>query len=212
MLRGALHGDGESTEGLFPSQVEQDQIRNEYQATLAIPSVKRRPQIFLCPVGLIGAGKTTVMKPLSECLGAVRISTDEIRKRLKERGFNYVATRDIAVAAVMKYLEAGYSVTFDADCAGEAAGRTVKEAEKRFGVKTVWLHINPPEKFILNKLMSFKHTWLFRDGAHAVENYMQRKPLHEKLNMPFFYTFDTSKENLPQQIDEAIERIEKLKA
>ncbi|MDE1944098.1 MAG: hypothetical protein KGH97_01205 [Patescibacteria group bacterium] len=46
-------------------------------------------QVFLAPVGRVGAGKTTVVKPLAERLGLVRISSDEIRKLLKERGLGY---------------------------------------------------------------------------------------------------------------------------
>lgn len=57
--------------------------------------------------------------------------------------------------------------------------------------------------------MRYKHSWLFRDGEHAVENYRQRKELHKNLPMKFFYTFDTSRPDIQEQIEEIAELIRK---
>lgn len=51
----------------------------EYEESLVIPTTKSCPQWMLMPVGLVGAGKTTVVKPLARRLGLIRMSTDEVR-------------------------------------------------------------------------------------------------------------------------------------
>jgi len=69
---------------------------------------------------------------------------------------------------------------------------------------------NQSEEFIINKLKNQKHSWLFKDAEDAINNYLARKPLHQNLDFPFTYTFDTSKSNLNEQITEAGEKIGKL--
>jgi hypothetical protein len=68
----------------------------------------------------------------------------------------------------------------------------------------VWIHINPPENFILNKLNNYNHTWLFKDADEAVATYYRRKPLHQDLKLEFAYVFDTSKPDIQSQINTAV--------
>ncbi len=189
-------------------KIDQD-VLHDYERTLVIPKNKPTRQFLLCPVGLVGAGKTTVTKPLAEKLSLVRISGDEIRKLLKAKGVGYDTVFDIAKNLIKKYLESGYSVAIDSDCASEKTLKNISEMEKSLGVRTIWIHVNPPESFIINKLKNFKHTWLFKNGDEAVKNYMRRKFIHEKLDMSFTYTFDTSKKNIEGQIQDAVEVIKK---
>ena len=178
-------------------------------ASLVVPKEKAQPQRLLCPVGLVGAGKTTVVEPLSLKLGFIRISTDEIRKYLKSQGYNYLRTKEIAAALIKKYIQLGHSVAIDADCAGSTK-EIIEYLTKQTGITPIWIHIHPPEAFILNKLRTYNHTWLFKDADQAIENYERRKPLHEHLDQPFVYTFDPSRPDLDRQIDEAIQRIRSL--
>ena len=68
-----------------------------------------------------------------------------------------------------------------------------------------WIHINPPEEFIINKLKNYKHTWLFKNAEQAIENHKTSKDKHHKIiNFPFIYTFDASRDDLDEQIEEAI--------
>ena len=182
-------------------------IASQYEKDLVIPNHKPKNQFILCAVGLVGAGKTTVVKPLSEKLSLVRISGDEIRKLLKENGYDYEEVQDITDKLVKKYLNQGYSVCIDRDCASPGTQESLKKFEKEYNLKLVWIHINPPEEFILNKLKKLKHSWLFANTDNAIQNYLSRKNLHKNLDMPFVYTFDTSKDNLAQQINEAVKII-----
>lgn len=182
-------------------------VATEYEKSLSVPSVKPKHQFVLCPIGLVGSGKTTVVKPLAEKLSLIRISGDEIRHIMKDTVGNYDAAFEIGAMLIKKYLAQGYSIAIDSDCAGEHTLKLISEAQAKMGINPVWIHINPPESFILNKLKNFKHTWLFKDGDEAIANYMRRKPLHENLTMPFVYTFDTSRGDIAQQIIEAEAKI-----
>ena len=188
-----------------------DEIREEYEKTLIIPKKKPSPQWMLMPIGLIGAGKTTVVKPLAERLGLIRISADDVRERLKGRGYGYEGCLDIVTALGKKYLGLGYSVVFDANN-GSASGlersRTIHEAFPE--VRQLFIHINPPDEFIIAKLQKYPHTWLFKDGAHAVEAFKNNKETFVLPGVPFVYTFDTSKRNLPEQIEQGIVVIEEV--
>lgn len=80
---------------------------------------------------------------------------------------------------------------------------SINDQAARYGIRVFWLHVNPPEEFILSKLRAYKHTWLFKDSDEAVKKYYSRKPLHENLTLDFTYTFDTSRSDLTEQLDDA---------
>lgn len=189
------------------------EIEKEYEKTLLIPDTKPSPQWMLMPVGLIGSGKTTVVRPLAERLGLVRVSTDEIRQKLKYRGYSYEGARDIAHSLTKKYLGLGYSIAIDGNT-GSATGleynKKTKEAFPQ--VRQLFIHIKPPDEFILNKLKNYNHTWLFKDGTHAVENFLINKKSFVLPDLPFVYTFDTSKENLSLQLEESRKAVEAILA
>lgn len=192
------------------SEAEQ-RVMEEYEETLVIPSKPNRKQFMLCPVGIVGAGKTTVLKPMSERLSLVRLSGDEIRRILKEHGLGYDAVVPIGATLSRKYLSQGYSLALDSDAASPRSKEVIGNAEKEYGVMPVWIHINPPEAFILNKLRNHEPSWLFSSPEEAIKNYEERKYLHENVDeYPFVYTFDTSRDDLDAQIAEAIGIIQKL--
>ena len=200
---------GTVSSNLTPSamEIETDviaRVQDEYERSLEIPSEKPERQFLLCPVGLIGAGKTTVTTPLATRLSLVRISADDVRKLLKENGLGYEAASDICHALAIKYIQQGHSIAIDSDCASPKTQEFITKAAEEFSLKIIWIHIDPPEAFILNKFLTHEPSWLFQNPAQAIENYEARKPLHENLTMPFTYTFDTSKENLPEQLNEAV--------
>ncbi|MBU4142896.1 ATP-binding protein [Patescibacteria group bacterium] len=184
---------------------EFERILREYQKTIVVCEQKPARQFFLCPVGLVGAGKTTVLKPLAERLSLVRVSTDEIRKILKDREYDYERAGEMAQELIKNFAKEGYSVAIDADCVNKK--EDIEKLAKEVGAKIIWLHINPSEEFIINKLRNFKNGWLAEDNEEMVRNYFERKPRHQKLNFPFLYTFDTSRDNLEKQIKEAAELI-----
>ena len=198
----------ESTERNNLSDFEFKKIWRKYESQLILPKVKLKNQMMLCPIGLVGAGKTTVLKPLSQKLSLLRISSDEIRKILKREGFNYVRTLEIALGLILKYLNLGYSIAVDADCIDLEKRKMLGDLARQRKIKVIYIHIKPPEKFIINKLTNYKHTWLFKDAANAIDNYKRRKPLHRKYlkTVKFYYRFDTSRADLKSQIKKFVEK------
>jgi len=189
------------------------EVLDLYRNQIKIPETKPKQQILLCPVGLIGAGKTTIIKPLSEKLNLVRVSTDEIRAMFRERGLNYNSAKVIAFKLIKEFLEKGYSVAIDSNNGTEAGVKRIKEAEKQYSIKVIWLRIKPPEEFIVNKLKNFKHTWLFENGDEAIRSFYEYKEKYgdflDKLDVPYTYVFDTSRPDINEQINTAVEIIKK---
>jgi adenylate kinase family enzyme len=187
-----------------------EEIRKEYERSLIIHAVKSEPQWMLMPVGLVGAGKTTVVKPLAERLGLIRISTDEVRRKLKERGYSYEGCREVAHEISKKYLDLGYSLAVDANTGSKAGIEYNEKTAKAFpNVRQIFIYVNPPEEFIIAKLRNYRHTWLFEDSEHAVQHFYENKKDFSRPDLPFVYEFDTSRDDLSVQIDEAVVAIKK---
>mgnify|MGYP006054105383 FL=1 len=187
-------------------------IISEYEKTLNIPKNPPEKQFLLCPVGLIGSGKTTTMRALSKKLSLVRISNDDVRKIIHDNYKSLVDTEGfthIISTLFKKYLSLGYSIAADGDCASEKAQALISERQKEFNTKVIWIHINTPEEFIIKNLLQDRRTWLFANGEEAVKNYMKRKEIHQNLPMPFIYTFDMSLGTFDTQVDEATELIKR---
>lgn len=199
----------ESDEGIAVSNKIFNVIKKEYEKNLTVPVKKQSPQFFLCPVGVLGAGKTTVIKPLARKLSLVRISTDEVRMILKKKGYSFKRAREVAFDFIEKYARKSYSIAIDADCISSQKIEKIRKLAKEVKAKIIWIHINPPEKFIINKLMNLKYGKLFESADDAIESYYIRKQLHKKFNFSFLYTFDTSRKDLNKQINSAIAIIKK---
>lgn len=189
------------------SESDLNEVLSEYERSIKIPESKPTSQFFLCTVGMIGSGKTTVIKPLAEKLSLVRISSDEIRKVLHDKGLGYDSTWDIASRLANKFAREGHSIANDTDGATPRTRVALEELASELGSKVFYIHINTPEEVILNRLRNYEPSWLFKSPKHAVENYLNRKPLHENLVLTYIYTFDTSRDDLQEQIDKAMEII-----
>ena len=194
---------------VMPSEKEIiNKIAEAYRLQIKIPGKKPEKQFFLCPVGLIGSGKTTVLEILSEKLSLVRVSGDEIRKILKEKEYSLDLTWEIGQKVVVDLARQGYSIAHDTDCATLKTQEYLKELAGELGAKIIWIHIDTPEKVILERMKTPRKSWLFETVEAEMENYYARKPLHQNLAIPFTYTFDTSKDNFNEQIKEGLLAIE----
>ena len=181
-------------------------IKDSYKASLVLPLIMPSRQFILCPVGLVGSGKSTIIKPLSERLDLLIISADQVRKLLYDNGFNLMRLNEIITSVIDDYLGLGFSIAIDSDSVN--AVNLCEGRKNKYGIKLIWIHINPPEDYILNKLKNYKHTWLFKNADDAMESYYYRKKLHSDLTkFDFIYTFDPSKNNIDLQIDESVKKI-----
>lgn len=180
----------------------------EFCESLVIPELKPPQQILLCPVGLVGAGKTTVVKPISEALDAVRISSDELRKRLKESGFDYTNLKELLLPIVTDLFKAGHSIALDMDCGSPTIIEAVRSYEAK-GCKAFWLRINTPKEFIFQKFRNHPPSWLADNPQQMIENYEAQAKVRAEANFApdYFYTFDTSQPDLPEKIADCIEKM-----
>jgi len=200
--------DEELNEGREPTEEEIKRVEEEYISTLKLPAIKPFPQFLLCPVGLVGSGKTTILRRLSERLNLLQLRADDVRVLLKKYDLSYASTAIIADHLLEKFLEEGYSVAIDSDCVGKAK-QLIERAVHTHHVQAIWIHINPPVLFILDAIRHRETTNIFGSVENALANYERRKPLHKHFDMSFTYTFDPSREDFEKQIEEAVELIEK---
>lgn len=180
-------------------------IVGAYVKNTILPKVKFPRQFFLCPVGPIGAGKSTTLKKLAKKIPMVIVSADDFRKILKKSGRGYEAAAALTLSAARHFASQGFSVALDMNCGRADKKRQIDELAGEFGAKIIWIRVNPPERYILDKLKNFKHTWLFRDAEHAIENYYHYKKIlaEENFDASFLCTIDPSSPNFENQIDDA---------
>lgn len=187
----------------------QGRIAEQFIKKIESEEITKDLRILICPIGLVGAGKSTVVIPLSKILKIPRISADEIRRVLKENGLDYSSLKDIANKIGKYFLDLGYGLILDQDLAGQLD--LVKEITETYKLKTYFLHVNPPEEFILNKLRNYTgEKWLTDDQEKMVENYFSRKELHKDIEkkIKFDYVIDTSQPNLDKKIAEIAQTIQ----
>lgn len=200
----------ESQEGFVVTDQMFQDIKDEFEATFLIPDKKPTHQYMLCPVGLVGAGKSTVIQALTEQLPVVTIRTDEIRMLLQNKKCALTRTREMAFDLIEKYLRLGYSIAIDADCVSPDTAEYIKQLDANFDLKFIWLHIFAPEDVILERLRTTTRRSPIKNSDDAIAIYTRRKALHKNLTMPFTYVFDTTKKNIDSQIQEAVQIINNI--
>lgn len=193
----------------MPSQKSLNDIEKEFRDSLKVPMTKPAKQFFFCPVGLVGAGKTTVTKPISERLGLLRISTDELRKLLKENGYDYSSVKSIGFKVMTEFITAGYSISFDLDCGNPVTKKFIEDSALQSGANIFWVHVTAPSEFIFEKFRNHPPSWLANDPQIMINNYLAQKETREKENtsFDFFYEFDTSRSDLAEQIKDCGNKI-----
>lgn len=187
-------------------------VRSKYLRTLIFPTSKPEKQIFFCPVGLVGAGKTTFTQPISEKLNFVRISSDEVRKILKESGFGYGKLKEIIFPIIIDIINKGWSVSFDMDCGNPETKSLLEKLSLENNIKIIWVHINSPEDYIINKFKNHPPTWLADNPQIMIDNYhtQKEKRLIKNNKFNFCYIFDASK-NVEKQVENFLKFYEKQK-
>lgn len=188
-----------------------NKIIKEYKGEMYLPAEKNKTQLLLAPVGLVASGKTTIVKPLCRRLKLARISGDEIRLVLRRNGYNELLTKDIAAVITEDLLNEGYSVAFDSDCVAPLTKKIIKQYKKKYGFVDIWIHINPGERFIVDKLtkMKYKKSGIFSDKEDAIASLKRRAPLHKEYanKIKYHFEFNTSKSNIKEQINEFVKLV-----
>lgn len=149
--------------------------------------------IVFCPVGLVGAGKTsTVTRVLGDTPRFV-LSSDRIRTAVYDRGYNFTnVLRDIVRQLVEAAVDKKVNILIDANAGG--VPEIVQHAVgKGYGVLV--FHVNPSSEYIETKLV--KLTWdsvperftFFKHPRHVLASYRSNKDRMGNLNARFMQLF-----------------------
>lgn len=198
--------DAEFQDGHHLPDHEIRTIIDGYLETITLPDVHDTPFLF-APVGLIGAGKTTLTTRIAKEFSLVYLRTDGIRKILQKYGYNFRRTAEIAYILAKELLSQGYGVAFDADTARDNVREALEDLAAQANVHIFFVHINTPEDVILKRLHPDNEAREYR-GPETIALYHQRKPLHEDLKHDFLCIYDGAGEI--RQAQNAV--IQKIKA
>lgn len=186
------------------SDIDIGKIQELFESTLEFPEVKPIPKFYLCPVGLVGSGKSTVMKLLCPRLSVLRIANDDVRKIIGNYDYFNLAPK-ITATVGPKYSKLGYSIGIDANASALWGSEAFNQRMDDLNSRQIWIHINPPEDYI--KLQNYNHSWLYRNESEARMHFEQSKQKVNTEGIPFVYVFDPSRSDFNNQIDEAVEKI-----
>ncbi len=165
---------------------------------------------LICPIGLIGSGKTTIVKKLARHFGLVRGSADEMRAYLNKLGYNTELAAEVMETVISRLIKQKIGVAIDADCARPEIIKGLLAKSKKYRIPLVWIKIEVSEKIILARLAVDNKKRKYR-GPEAIENYFKRKPLHKNINLPFVYTFyNETPEKLKKQMVESKQKIKEF--
>lgn len=191
--------DSESSEGLSLDDAALFAIVHEYCTSLVLP--RKQTPWLLCSIGLVGVGKSTVMKRLCETFGLVRLVNDDVRVLLRTRGFNLTRASEVAFQVLLGLVADGYAVGVDADCVSKQL--VIPAYVKEENIPVIWVHVTASEEVIMARLHEDNIARGYR-GPQAIADYYRRKPLHEKsLLVTPAYTFRTDLENTEEQFYKA---------
>lgn len=165
-------------------------------------------KFFICPVGVVGSGKTTFLRALEPKLHFVRVSGDEIRELLHSHSADPGIAWQVGAYVVDHYVQRSLNIAHDTDCATEATRENISKLANNEGYQLFWVHVVAPESFILNKLRKHEPSYLFRNSDEAIARYNERMVLHRNLpDIDYLANVDTSRADLDDQVHHVAEQI-----
>lgn len=195
----------------MPAHMPPDQVKElatEFYDQLDKPeTTKSKPQFCICPIGLVGTGKTTVLKKICAQLRAIRVSADEVRSMLYTKGLPFDDAMYVTHEVCVRLKQEGYNIAHDGDFAAPVSRELLGQVDQELGITELWIRVQAPEDVTLKNIKARGPGILFRDIDHAVSLHQRRKELHaapEIDELPFMYTFDTSRPGIDDQVAEFV--------
>lgn len=176
------------------------------------PSTLQKPVALAC-TGLVAAGKSTLTAPLAEAIQAARVSSDVVRERFFQAGYNFKEIRPFIKRVLDRLIDDGYNIFLDFNISTNIP--IIDDLNDR-GYRIFVVHANPPESFIKEKILSgnMKHelTFFTRD-EHLYESMLGWRDEHFE-NFPrlkqkygIWYEVDTSRPDLLDTVQKMKEKL-----
>ncbi|GEM_PF-2827119 len=144
----------------------------------------RRSPFIIAFVGVVGSGKTYLAKILARRLRAKRITTDDIRVALRERGESYDSAPTITRQRAETCLRRGQSVILDFDAINPDRDREFRELAQLANARLYRIEVRTSERLIIVRLRRKTYTPrdLFRNAEQAIRVYFQRNKFRKKFS------------------------------
>lgn len=204
-----------------------EHIIQDYQQRIAqtLPQEKAPHVVIVGIIGLIGSGKTTTARLITEKLkGAVLVKSDSARFLLNEAGLDYSLVKDIIYPTAAWLLGQGYSVVFDGDSVDQEKRDEIEHLADKHNAAYHFVRIKADKETSLKHLhtlweavesgrtpQTFDNFLVVTRGKE--QNLLDRIPLHEELkdqdipNLAGVIENTGTREHLERQIDEIIKII-----
>ena len=133
-----------------------------------------------------------------------------------EKGVTTEATQQVLHNVYQRLTKEGYSIARDADLARPQVRALIRSVNPNHEVKEFWVHVTAPERVILERLRHREPTRVHPNVKVVTELYRARKAMYESIpdlkDLRYFYTFDTSRDDLDQQVDEFVQKAQQVLA
>lgn len=144
-------------------------VRDKCMAETRGKVIKRKTTapIIIGMIGIVGSGKTSVAEVLAETLGAVLISGDDIRVKLRKEKERYEGTRKIAEDLAVEALKLGGNVVIDSDFIDEKKRSSLIAKAKKVRARVLFVRVFADPDVIIGRIMANPANDFFR-GASSV--------------------------------------------
>lgn len=118
-------------------------LAKDFLSRLSLPAQKADSPFIIATIGLVGSGRTTVAKIITEQVnGAVLVQANSARFLLKEAGLPWGENvRQILKQVSKDLLAKGYGIIFDGNASDEDDRKNIDEIAQGTGAKTFYIRI-----------------------------------------------------------------------
>lgn len=145
----------------MPDDIYAQMVDDYYQSITKGKSLSKfsSPVAVAC-AGLVASGKSTITSPLAESINAVQVSSDLIRERIFQAGYNFQTVRKFARDIIAHLQNEKYDIFLDFNI---STNMDILDNLQESGYKIFVVHANPPLSFIENKILTgnMKHELSF---------------------------------------------------
>jgi len=114
------------------------------------PSTFSRPIVLAC-TGLVASGKSSITAPLAREIGAITVSSDAVRERFFQLGYNFRQVRAFDTRLIERLAQTRYNIFLDFNI---STSLHILDKLQAAGYRILVTHANPPFAFIEDKILT----------------------------------------------------------